>query len=343
MPNGKDFFEENEDETENDFPNSSDRQKIIYIAIGVGLALIVLFSVLAFFAAQKKSGAALKDQKTKPAQTAATEAQEGYNYTPSTADSCSKIKISAERQRCLDMIAAGNAIDDMNFKACSLLQTAELKYNCQHVVAKNAADSSLCAKIANEQTRSHCFSDVAIATKDITICEKNGQEIDEVRECMDRTLAFVIAESGKTDDIDQCGRLETLEYENLCLMNSFKNKFGDNCDLVPEEFKNYCNTNKIINSNPAAEDCAKIVMGTARDTNNYRNFCLKISQAGMQKAAQIDSDNDGLTDGNELFMKTDPNNPDTDGDAVADGAEWVAGTDPGNIDDGKTGAADGKR
>jgi hypothetical protein len=42
----------------------------------------------------------------------------------------------------------------------------------------------------------------------------------------------------------------------------------------------------------------------------------------------IDTDNDGLTDEEELALGTDPNNADTDGDGINDGDEVLAGTDP---------------
>ncbi|MFC2019227.1 hypothetical protein ACFLU4_04635 [Chloroflexota bacterium] len=41
-----------------------------------------------------------------------------------------------------------------------------------------------------------------------------------------------------------------------------------------------------------------------------------------------DTDDDGLTDPEEVIHGTDPNNPDTDGDGVNDGDEVAAGTDP---------------
>jgi len=44
--------------------------------------------------------------------------------------------------------------------------------------------------------------------------------------------------------------------------------------------------------------------------------------------ANIDSDNDGLTDAQEKIYGTDPHNPDTDGDGYLDGAEVKAGYNP---------------
>ncbi|MEP4882259.1 gliding motility-associated C-terminal domain-containing protein, partial [Maribacter dokdonensis] len=41
-----------------------------------------------------------------------------------------------------------------------------------------------------------------------------------------------------------------------------------------------------------------------------------------------DTDNDGLSNDEELTLGTDPNNPDTDGDGIMDGQETMDGTDP---------------
>jgi hypothetical protein len=41
-----------------------------------------------------------------------------------------------------------------------------------------------------------------------------------------------------------------------------------------------------------------------------------------------DTDNDGLTDLEELQLGIDPANPDSDGDGIADGDEVQAGTNP---------------
>jgi serine/threonine-protein kinase len=46
--------------------------------------------------------------------------------------------------------------------------------------------------------------------------------------------------------------------------------------------------------------------------------------------AQVDTDDDGLTDTEETAAGTDPGNPDTDGDGIPDGQEVDQGTDPLN-------------
>jgi len=52
---------------------------------------------------------------------------------------------------------------------------------------------------------------------------------------------------------------------------------------------------------------------------------------------KIDSDGDGLTNGQELYYGTDSNNPDSNGDGVLDGVALHLGLDPNNLDpDGDT-------
>lgn len=56
----------------------------------------------------------------------------------------------------------------------------------------------------------------------------------------------------------------------------------------------------------------------------------------------VDTDNDGLTDEQEMELGTDPNDPDTDGDGLQDGAEVNEyGTDPLNEDTDGDGLTDG--
>jgi cell wall-associated NlpC family hydrolase len=55
-----------------------------------------------------------------------------------------------------------------------------------------------------------------------------------------------------------------------------------------------------------------------------------------------DSDGDGSSDGYELFrLKTDPTRADSDGDGIGDSAELIKGTDPTSPDSDRDGRADG--
>lgn len=58
--------------------------------------------------------------------------------------------------------------------------------------------------------------------------------------------------------------------------------------------------------------------------------------------ANLDSDNDGLTDVEEAKLGTDPHNPDTDGDGLYDGDEVnIYHTDPLKADTDGDGYSDG--
>jgi YVTN family beta-propeller protein len=60
-------------------------------------------------------------------------------------------------------------------------------------------------------------------------------------------------------------------------------------------------------------------------------------------AIVADSDNDGLSDGDEADLETDPKNQDTDGDDLADGEEVsTVGTNPLNADTDRDGVSDGE-
>ena len=54
----------------------------------------------------------------------------------------------------------------------------------------------------------------------------------------------------------------------------------------------------------------------------------KMASALPEKIAQIDTDQDGLADWEEVLWQTDKNNPDTDGDGTSDGEEITASRDP---------------
>lgn len=64
----------------------------------------------------------------------------------------------------------------------------------------------------------------------------------------------------------------------------------------------------------------------ARDDIN--DPCSDQDVPGEIAGCNIDSDEDGLYDAQELFMGTDPKNPDSDGDGLKDGEEYFLGLSP---------------
>ncbi|WP_434299375.1 adventurous gliding motility protein AgmC [Corallococcus exiguus] len=82
---------------------------------------------------------------------------------------------------------------------------------------------------------------------------------------------------------------------------------------------------------------------TAVSTNGAgTNSTTATTTFTVNTAGTVDSDNDGLTDEEEILVGTDPNNPDTDGDGIPDGIEVkVGGTDPLDSDSDDDGILDG--
>ncbi len=64
------------------------------------------------------------------------------------------------------------------------------------------------------------------------------------------------------------------------------------------------------------------------DENNPGTFLSIVDNSWLI----TDSDSDGLSNGNEWHLGTDPFNPDTNGDGVADGAAAASGRDPLDLD-----------
>ena len=81
-----------------------------------------------------------------------------------------------------------------------------------------------------------------------------------------------------------------------------------------------------------------ILADTTNDTDNDGLTDAEEVLAGTNPS-KADSDGDGVTDGKELAHGTNPNKPDSDADGFTDGEEHAAGTDP--LDDQETPEGEG--
>lgn len=316
-------------EEENFIEELDKKRKIIYFA-GIGcLVLAVAIFFIFFYKAINPSEPT--DVVTPKKENVAYI----YNTVPQTKNDCLSMRDAAEKQECLDNIILDVAVDEDDFDGCYNIKNQESKVDCMHRVAHNLLSVDLCKKIPDKETVEVCITDVAIASRDPVICTEAYEESFERKECEDVTSAFIIAGNGKKTDLKKCEELETKEYSQLCFKMSVTAKFSGDCSQVPETYRQKCLDLSVTQAAEEPSDCDVV-----KDPN-FKKQCLNIATLGMEEARNIDSDNDNITDGNELFMNLDPNNPDTDGDGVPDGVEWKGfGTDPGNPDTDNDGLND---
>lgn len=279
--------------------------------IFIFLLIIILIGVAIYFIFFR--------EKEKLPEELPTKKHDYVQYVPSTEEICQQKKTEKEKQICLDSIKIRSIIEEKNIKKCLEIETLTIRDDCLlKLAAEIMLNDDLCFSIADDGKRAVCIDKITIIAKDVNLCKKHFKgEPFEYQECEDRILAFKISESGKIDDIKECLKIKSLEYPNLCLQNSFRNKFDDDCQKVPSEVRDLCISHNILLSAKTQEDCSLIKL------ENYKKFCLLKIEAGddRQAISKIDSDNDGFSDGDELFTGTDLENPDTDSDGLMDGEE----------------------
>lgn len=102
----------------------------------------------------------------------------------------------------------------------------------------------------------------------------------------------------------------------------------------PEEFRQYCAdvahadmcTKALVRNDMGKPDTLLMMKN---DIIRLREEEMKVFASRVGARAFIDSDNDGVTDFDEVnFYRTDPDRVDTDGDGFPDGAELLARTNP---------------
>jgi len=318
---------------EDDYGNQDTDYKKIMTYAGIGC--LVLAAVI--FAVEFYATLTTPAEEETPATEPTKITDEGYVYdvNPQTKESCGIIEDKSERQKCLDGIIMNDAIDSDNFDMCAGISALDERSDCRHHVAHNLKSVDLCLRIDDDKVKETCIGDVAISLEDPSICTGAFKASFEQKECQDVVSAFIIGGNGNKADLKECDKLETKEYAKLCLMYSFTMKFGGDCSQVPLSHRQKCIDLSVTQAPKSAEDC-----GQVKDPN-YKEYCLKKVKLGALEARTLDSDKDGVTDGNELFMNLDPKNPDSDGDGIGDGAEWIGlGTDPGSPDSDEDGLTD---
>ncbi|MFZ2970819.1 MAG: hypothetical protein WA063_06745 [Minisyncoccia bacterium] len=249
-------------------------------------------------------------------------------------------KEGEEKELCSDQLKSVEASSEENIKKCLNINDLEIRDDCIKTLAvyRSQASYKLCFSIADKIKRGSCLDWAIIRNRDPKLCEKyfEGEPFED-QECKDRISAFELGEKGGKEAIYECKEIKSLEYPNLCLWKNFENKFNDNCDNVPDAFRPYCVSYYIARDANNETECLRIPM------EDHKKFCLlKVRAGGWQYIGDLDSDKDGVTDWNELFMGIDPYNPDYDKDGLLDGEEsfMTYGTNPKEVDSDSDGLSD---
>ena len=229
---------------------------------------------------------------------------------------CNDVEEEPNKSDCLDkLIYRAALIDTGENYECLKIKNLDLRNSCLFDVM-NSNQEFECNKIYSEQKRNSCWNEAATNKKDPEICENIiGREIMERMECRARVEAF-IAEDNLA--IDECFNIKVTEYGNHCFRIIFLEEGYEYCRGLEDKYlKDRCFTYHLINegiNNKDKERCNLIPL------ESYKRVCLnRIDWKGSPM--ELDSDEDGLDDSNELAYDLDPFNPDTDGDGLLDGKE----------------------
>lgn len=296
-----------------------DNKKYLLIAI-----LIIVIVGIIFFVFPKEEEELLPQQPSLPT----TFPDLPLEHNPLTIERCKSVEDPIQKKVCLAELDYINAVLDRDVNECLSLTKDDQKDKCIFEIARTELIKEHCHKIKDKKMKEMCFVDVAIEKLDDSICDYAfSDEPFERKECKDKVRCFDIVRNKK--DISLCHEVRTLEYGPLCYGYMFAQ--GQDCSKV-KTGKEICQSMYILGDAKNKEDCNKIPL------ENYKKVCFAMVEAGGKF---IDSDGDGVYDGEELNYTTNPFNTDTDGDGLNDYEEIKnLGTNPTEADTDRDGLND---
>jgi hypothetical protein len=226
-----------------------------------------------------------------------------------TEQDCEGKGAAAERKRCFNEIRIREASVQDNVKLCLSVDDYPTRQACISRGVRPLKSEKECGRIADPELREECLDFIGILTKDPKRCERFGDEPNEKQECLDRITAF---QQEDRPDINACSNLKTLEYNFLCLFNAMR-AGGAGCEAITDRGQQDVCFSRVMLSRAANRgDCEKIPVPM------YRRLCLSTADNELNPDYKFDEDGDGLNNDKEIWVGTDPFNPDSDGDGLND-------------------------
>jgi|GEM_PF-5160168 len=305
-------------------------KKIILLVLFVLLLLLIL--LVAFLFLKSPSQKELpKNENTGSVEIVYPFPDKLYEHHPITEKRCMLQENELAKEACFEELKYLNATTNLDVQKCGELGDEKKRDDCYSYIAGVILDSDICEEIKDKTEKEACVVRTAInigvyendMQKGRDVCNKYfADEPFENQECKDKVMTFVIFRNIK--DIKLCHEVRTLEYPALC----YDYMFGQGYDcsgLSKEKGKDKCESMYFFNRAKSLEDCYKLPLA------DYRKVCL--ARIENKSTESMDSDNDKVTNGEELNYGINPFNSDTDDDGLDDYEEIkVYKTDPTRSD-----------
>jgi hypothetical protein len=202
--------------------------------------------------------------------------------------------------------------------------------NFKQAVASNSSDTCMDLDL---DMRNVCITQIAMNNSNIELCQ-DISDVEKKDYCKSKVYHKIAIEN---NNINNCALIEDNFWHDSCL-----NKIVDNNGLnksICEDINDFedakaCEDRITFFEAIEVEDCS-LLEGEMREecdsvfNNNEEEKKVEEKLANIEEEVVVDTDNDGLSDGDEVNIHgTDPNNPDTDSDGYLDGEEVENGFDP---------------
>jgi hypothetical protein len=284
-----------------------ENHKIIAIFVVLLLAIFIEITILL------KSDSSFVDNRTTIGSSEETYPDDPSSPKPLTKERCLKVKNLEQKNECFEDLKLQKSIWNVDLEGCLSLPKNK-KEGCIYEIAKIEAKVEWCEYLSDEAYKDECIIEVAAQTNNLEICAKYFDGEPFKTEKCEQAIKVLQVLNDKSIPFEECKNFNVLESKALCFKGKMS-QLGWDCEKIKIDFyKKLCISKKNFATSKSIEECEKIPL------EQYRKVCEKICST-EKKIYEIDSDNDGINDGMELFLFLDPFNPDTDGDKLLDGEE----------------------